>query len=57
MYPQSPYSNAVTDLMDLVIDRDVHYPIHSLITSYLGIDDIRNVQLVCKRNSALCIRT
>jgi hypothetical protein len=40
-----PSSKAVSDLIDLVVDRDVYYPIHSLITSYLGIDDIRNVQL------------
>jgi hypothetical protein len=35
--------DSVSDHMDLVINRDKHYPMHSVITSYLGIDDMCNV--------------
>ncbi|KAI4934440.1 hypothetical protein J4E85_002297 [Alternaria conjuncta] len=48
-----PPPNPVSDLMDLVINRESRYTTHSLITSYLGIDDIRNVQLACRKTSDL----
>ncbi|KAI4939915.1 uncharacterized protein J4E92_001202 [Alternaria infectoria] len=48
-----PPPNPVPDLMDLVINRESRYTTHSLITSYLGIDDIRNVQLACRKTSDL----
>ena len=48
-----PTPNPVPDLMDLVINRESRYTTHSLITSYLGIDDIRNVQLACRKTSDL----
>ncbi|KAI4646762.1 hypothetical protein J4E93_004985 [Alternaria ventricosa] len=48
-----PPPNPVPDLMDLVINRESRYTTHSLITSYLGIDDIRNVQLACRMTSDL----
>jgi hypothetical protein len=53
MSSEHPLPNALPGLMDLVINRDGYYPMHSLITSYLGIDDVRNVQLVCKKTSTL----
>ena len=48
-----PPPNPVSDLMDIVINRESRYTTYSLITSYLGIDDIRNVQLACKKTSDL----
>ncbi|KAI4626902.1 uncharacterized protein J4E87_004243 [Alternaria ethzedia] len=48
-----PPPNPVSDLMDLVINRESRYTTHSLVTSYLGIDDIRNVQLACRKTSDL----
>ncbi|KAI4952814.1 hypothetical protein J4E91_003288 [Alternaria rosae] len=43
--------------MDLVINRESRYPMHSLITSYLGVNDMRNVQLVCRKTSQLYANT
>jgi hypothetical protein len=53
MSSEHPLPNALPGLIDLIINRDGYYPMHSLITSYLGIDDVRHLQLVCKKTSTL----